>query len=403
MLEAAILRNLGDDPTKPDVGRIYEAMLYYGKVNLFLEYGPFISLWKHLGKEGISTLLKHDSINAIITPQSGGVYNTTTQAGTTHKPTYFHISGANNVDLKYNVTDVSRIMKLGFEGGGDFGISLKDIDWVIAKAEKTSFEKILLEEAKDHHVFRSLISDNLFVKTLIRTYAKRNSLNIDDGALFHFVSQVFDEPDGFISMYSNVRLESLFSGSGKHPSWGDILGLANQYSINLFLSQSYSADFIPTRQEAEFATQRIDQSISRALRNGAKIEAFESVVFENVRRFSSAINAGEISHKDALKLIDKTRKFRTWATNISPSGDLLESYVREINAENIMEKLPVKASRFAFFTAAPIIAGLALGDGLTGIGAAVGFNGFDYFVMDKLFKGWKPNAFVTTVKSALNA
>jgi len=113
---------------------------------------------------------------------------------------------------------------------------------------------------------------------------------------------------------------------------------------------------------------------------------------------SDCYNSGGISFEDALRLIDRTTRFREWLVGLAPDADILAEYHAAIAKEGITDKLPIAAARFAFFTASG--AGIDALTGGSGIGtlAGVSLSAFDTFVIDKILKGWRPNMFVETAR-----
>jgi hypothetical protein len=126
-----------------------------------------------------------------------------------------------------------------------------------------------------------------------------------------------------------------------------------------------------------------------------QISAFEEMVFDEAHIFADAFNSGLISFAEALKVIDQSRRFRTWAKGLAPDANLLVEYHRATAKDTILNKLPASLARFAIFNGAGILADAAAP------GASWATSAFDTFVIDRLLGGWRPNFFVQNLQKTL--
>lgn len=70
-----------------------------------------------------------------------------------------------------------------------------------------------------------------------------------------------------------------------------------------------------------------------------------------------------------------------------------KAYVAEVSKLGWSEKLPSKAARFGIFGAASTALSI-LPSQTVGIAAGLALSAVDYFILDRLANGWKPNQFV---------
>jgi hypothetical protein len=92
--------------------------------------------------------------------------------------------------------------------------------------------------------------------------------------------------------------------------------------------------------------------------------------------------------------MDKARRFKKEILQgANPDIGLVRTYTDAMKKGTWMEKLAPKPVRFGVVT----IGGLALEalnpSGL-GMALSVGLNAADAFILDKIFKGWRPNSFI---------
>jgi hypothetical protein len=133
--------------------------------------------------------------------------------------------------------------------------------------------------------------------------------------------------------------------------------------------------------------------IARRAGRDAQVQAFEDLIFSESRCIREAVNSGERSFDDVLRLVKAGMQFKEWLKKSSGDSDLVKEYCREVTRVEWAEKLPPKAARWAVFAAAGTAAGLLLTP-LAGAAVGVGLSLGDSFLVDKLIKGWKPNQFV---------
>jgi hypothetical protein len=178
-------------------------------------------------------------------------------------------------------------------------------------------------------------------------------------------------------------------------SWGTILGYIQDYAVDLYLSNAHSADMVTAPEVAEIASARVDLSLQRARRNEDQISAFEEMVFEEAHGFADAYNDGLITFAEALKVIDQSRRFRTWTKGLAPDADLIHEYHRAVTRETILGSLPASIARFAVFNGAGMLFdAVAPGEGLI-------LSAIDTFIIERLLGGWRPNIFVRNIQKAL--
>ena len=146
-------------------------------------------------------------------------------------------------------------------------------------------------------------------------------------------------------------------------------------------------------EEISDTIKRVDDILERRKSSGEQISSFQDFVLNNGFKLREAINSGERSFADLLKLFEKAASFKSWLKNQKPDENLCKNYLREATASTWIEKLPAKKLRWSLFTGA----GLAIDSiGAGGLGTAmgVGLSAADAFLVDKIINGWKPNHFI---------
>lgn len=162
---------------------------------------------------------------------------------------------------------------------------------------------------------------------------------------------------------------------------------------HLTYAGGFSADLAVSAPISIAAACKFKNLIERRGASETQIHAFEDLVFGESRCIREAVNSGERTFDDVLRLVTAGQKFKEWLKKSSQDGDVVKEYCREVTQAEWAEKLPPKSARFAIFAAASTAASFLLTP-LAGAAVGVGLSAGDYFLLDKLIKGWKPSQFV---------
>ena len=144
---------------------------------------------------------------------------------------------------------------------------------------------------------------------------------------------------------------------------------------------------------ATIAAVKIQRVLERRSVHQASIERFQGFVFEDARAVREAVNAGTVRLPEVLKLLERADRFRNWLREQPTDADLVKEYFRAATATTWVDKLPSKTVRWLLFSELGI--GIdALGAGGVGTAFGVAAGAVDSLLLDRLLRGWKPNAFV---------
>nr|WP_312444584.1 hypothetical protein [Brevundimonas naejangsanensis] len=345
-----------------------------------------------LGLKRLKTLLNHDDITATFTGEFPGIKTESNGAMELHRSIFGKMLGDDPED--------ERPVKLALNAlsGQDMfsEITIRDIRPIIKLTSVSSYEKILGGHKRAEDMFSSLATDVETLRTALAMSVALGGGSFDRSAISRLQIEAHNF-DGDILIISDIEPSKLV-GRSSDFGWGNVLTTLQDYVVDATISQRLSTDLVGSSEIRDLATQRIDLSLQRAHRSAQQIDCFQNVVFEGAGGLSDCYNSGGISFEDALRLIDRTTRFREWLVGLAPDADILAEYHAAIAKEGITDKLPIAAARFAFFTASG--AGIDALTGGSGIGtlAGVSLSAFDTFVIDKILKGWRPNMFVETAR-----
>jgi hypothetical protein len=152
--------------------------------------------------------------------------------------------------------------------------------------------------------------------------------------------------------------------------------------------------FFASRENAELATQPISAAmidvkfreiLDARSESQHNIEAFQELVLADGHEIGESIKSGFRTWRDLLTLLKASRKFKGWLQQQEPNALLIHEYIKALEKETWLDKLPTKAIRFLIFTGGGLLVP-ALG--------SLGLSFADAFLADRLLSGWKPNQFV---------
>ncbi|MBB3873686.1 hypothetical protein [Brevundimonas mediterranea] len=356
----------------------------------------FSGLAMALGLKRLQTLLKHDDITATFTGEFPAVVANSKGTMKTHRSVFGKLLGDDPND--------ERPLKLAFnmlKSQERFqGLKIRDLQPILSRVSVANYDKMLGGQKYVDERFGSLATDTQTLRIALAMEAELSAREYDQSAIANLKIEAHNF-DGEILILSDIEPHILI---GRDPDfgWGNVLSTLQDYVIDATISQRQSTDLVGSSEIRDLAIHRIDLSLQRAHRSAEQIEGFQTVVFEGAGGLADAYNRGAISFEDALRLIDRSTKFREWLVGLSPDADVLTEYHAAIAKDAITDKLPVATVRFAFFTASG--AGIDALTGGSGIGTAagVGLSAFDTFVIDRLLKGWRPNMFVEAAKRSFD-
>ncbi|MGC2136278.1 MAG: hypothetical protein WA627_00800 [Candidatus Sulfotelmatobacter sp.] len=107
---------------------------------------------------------------------------------------------------------------------------------------------------------------------------------------------------------------------------------------------------------------------------------------------AGAVNSGRRSFPEIVPVVRAAGKFKDWLEKTEDATAVMSDYAKEVSRLDWADKLPAKSSRCLIMCALGVATGAF--SPIAGAALATGVNAADYFLLDKLLKGWKPNQFV---------
>jgi hypothetical protein len=171
-----------------------------------------------------------------------------------------------------------------------------------------------------------------------------------------------------------------------------LLSYVHSVTSDLEIAASVNSEIALSPGSLSIVTARIE-SLVRRTQSETSIGLFQDLVFNDARAVREAVNHGNRGMKDVVDLVRQAREFKAWVRSKPEDADLRRAYVAEVSKLGWSDKLPSKVSRFCVFAAAGAALSF-LASPATGAIATSALSAVDYFLLDRLANGWKPNQFV---------
>lgn len=164
-------------------------------------------------------------------------------------------------------------------------------------------------------------------------------------------------------------------------------------TTNIQAAAEANSEIVLPELQSSILRTKINHLINQTVKSREKIEGFNEHVYVDTIDLKEAINRQK-NTKAFLQLLDKAAKNKNWMHELPNDANLLNEYVRACGAGSWITDPRAKGIRLFIFTGTGLILGTAIGEGLVSIAAGMGLTTFDTFVLDHLFKKWKPNQFI---------
>jgi len=154
----------------------------------------------------------------------------------------------------------------------------------------------------------------------------------------------------------------------------------------------FSSEILLPDHRSSIVRIKTNSLIEKTIKSQKEIEVFNHFVFDESWALREAINKKQLHVKAILPILRKAQKYKEWLRDLPADRNLIREYQEKVEEKNILERLDFKAIRFYLFTGAGVILSAIKPE--IGIPATLGLSTFDTFLLDSLYKQWKPNQFI---------
>lgn len=365
-----------------DIGSLVECMLFYEKTTVIANQQILEQIIKYFGVERLLLLIQEDLLNIVYTETMLGVVTTT----------------INNIQF-HGVVEMSspqhtyqeELRKICINVAGKDGKGRRLAQKIQDKIHVTKHDHIILEGAN-----KSILEQN-FVEPAVRIVIKE--LVPEFGGISRISFHTEKTKDGIV-VGTNIdfsMLNELYHRkvSPKHSSITPAYIFSHMLEMEkeLYFASVNLSELSSSAVSAKLAEQKIDYVIARSARSRDSLNHFTDFLFNDAKAIREAVNTKRIDIDELISILQKSKQFKNWVTNISPDENIIKSYYEEVTKGTLADKLPAKSVRWAIFTGLGMAAD-AIATGGLGTVAGVAIGALDTFYVDKLIAGWKPNQFI---------
>ena len=155
-------------------------------------------------------------------------------------------------------------------------------------------------------------------------------------------------------------------------------------TADLSMAAHYGGDFVSSATTSAVIQVRHELLLRRTQKNIGERKSFTEVHLPDMPTIAEAIDSGERSFAEFLRLLDKSARFKLWLKSTNPDEGLVREYFRAATADDWIQTGKAKGMRYALAAIADATNPVA------GFVAGIA----DNFVIEKLLGGWRPSHFV---------
>lgn len=390
MFESILFRqqNRFDSLNPLDLNAFFEALLFYQSVLLVADKSIMQQLFRQCGYEFVTALVENgflkiqylNNIPAIYTANSGSALE-------------IH----NAVHINSPVLDFDNVIRDLFRNAtGKSGLG---------RRLAARFEKNVNVIEHDQNLIDEVIfdySDTTYVENSVKEILKYYTPEYPNIDTLNF--KVEKNMEG-LHIETNIdfgSLNKIYNSkiSEKHSTMSGAYLLSHIFNVrsDIYFSAFFESEIATNGLNSNIMKFKYLDTLERRNISDMTIKGFQDFVLNETVNIYGLIQNGEKTPMEFLKLLEGANKFKDWLKDKDVESNLIKEYYQASISENWIDKMPGKPIRWSIFSGLGIAADLS---GAAGLGTilGVGINATDTFLFDKLFKGWKPNHFVTELNN----
>jgi hypothetical protein len=385
MFQSALIRqHHGSGLKLVDAGTIAETLLFYGKVNIVANKALLLEVMRATGPQRLAWLIDNGFISIIYTQYMDGVFSNTVNYVSDYGFSSFKISktaDGKTIRVRDEIKDVvhsvtgrydrtsRKLVERFIETFAVRGPSVPTTDDALLKAHQELDDPKYLKPAIATLISYLAPSYNMPTFWTLEPLYSGDKVFLRSDLNFADINQAFlaDNP-----------------GDDRVLELSYFLSMLLEARIDSDLSATYMSELVTRSYNSDLIRLKYNNILSRRDSSTASIEMFQEVNLKNSRAVSAAINSGERTFDDFIPVLENSLKFKKWVSDQNPDANLLCEYINSITSDSWVSSLPAKTVRYVISSTVGFLnipAGLAVAAG-------------DEFIVDRIFRGWKPNQFV---------
>ena len=366
-----------------DMGFLAETLLFYQKVHVIGHVTVLRQLVPACGPDTLIELLQRGCLKVGYLEQLGAIQTKDFgKSNERHAP----------ISMTSPVYELENAAPEAFKKAtGKSGRGRRLASRFVSLVERIPAEPNLLDTARGDFLSEDYLENSF--RELLRVLAPEYTMPPKLIASVAEHSGLFEIKTHIDFSAANASYHKMISPSHSSLTVAYFLNLLQRARENLHFASRLCAEMATSPTISPIMSLKVDSLVKSRQRNQERMSCFQDFILHDCRAIREAVNSGEKTFADVLKLLDKAEKFKKWLKDKQPEADLCKEYHHAVTRDTWVDKLPGKTARWSLFTGAGL--GIdALGAGGFGTALGVGLGAFDEFILDRLAKGWKPNQFV---------
>jgi hypothetical protein len=380
--------------TKTDLGLLAESMLFYNDIVLLLDRGSLIALIETLSPDIIVRLHDEFGLKLSYHREAFAVMSSLKDGVSSHRFTDFTMDGKPPKFIRSVADEIGDVVERLRGANRETRKFAKSLIDRVSPHILSQKEKVGLIEAANSDILDAAYS-RYAAAAAVSFFAP--SVKFDDN--WRFGASNYDR-DNF-AIDTNIDFSIIDVEYRKVPGQesGSVNGafIASHMfgaRVESYFASSYMSGFVCDGLASQLMNRRFFDLVRRRNKDVIEIDLFQEKLIPEGKKLREAINAGEVSFVDALRVIGEARKFKRWLSERNPDETLLKAYFEEISRKSWLQKLPGKAFRWITSAGLGAVASYAFSP-IEGVMAGAGLGAIDAFLVDRLVKGWRPDQFVS--------
>ena len=191
---------------------------------------------------------------------------------------------------------------------------------------------------------------------------------------------------------ANIEYHKTVPSSHSSLSTGYILAQIADTRRDVRVASTAETDISLSEVQSLVCTCKFAEIVAASNSKIAAIDSFQEQILDELPDIAEAVNSGRRSFPEVVPVVRAAGKFKDWLEKAEDAAAVMSDYAKEVSRLDWADRLPAKSSRCLIMCALGVATGAL--NPIAGAALATGLNAADYFLLDKLLKGWKPNQFV---------
>ena len=384
MFDSITLGPFGSPIPSIDAGLLAECLLFYKKVRVVTGASVFRTLVRTCGAEELLELCGMGNLEIEFLENMTAIMSRETNVGVCHDMGLIKGNAS-----KFQMT--ARVVA-DEEAGGSGRRAKRIFDALNRAVKRGEYDEAIIRGSQEYLTKQTYLEDAI-KRTLAYVVPEYNPPT----SLLFRPEKV---PNLGIRYATNIDFTEANSYFHRHVSAKDAV-LTPAY----LLAQITSAEpdiIIASRSSAEFAvdpfksmivSSRIRDVVQKASLGQERLEPFQELIVGGSRSVREAVNSGDRTFRDVVRLVAEAEKFKVWLSATDEDVALRDEYCKSVASIDWADRLAPKSLRFLVMTGLSAAAGILMTPA-AGVAAGIGLSATDYFLLDRLVKGWRPNQFI---------